>query len=142
MKPGDRLATMHSIATRFTKESTMNRIALFAAALIATAPVFAQGPARYDILAQCPALAEQLPEQLASAKQEVGRAGSVRVQLVVDAEGLRRIESIDGPRAYQSRVRVALQGLDCRPAVPQRYVLNIRFDDDLTPSSPQLAAAR
>jgi hypothetical protein len=122
-------------------ESVMNRIAFLAAALLA-APAFAQGPARYDILAACPQLAEQLPEQLASAKTEYGREGTVRVQLVLDERGLQRIEQIDGPRRYQSRVRSALQGIECKPAVPQRYVLNIRFDDGFVPSTTtQLASA-
>lgn len=119
----------------------MTRIALLIAASLVTAPVFAQGPARYDILAQCPALAEQLPDLLAAAKNEFGRDGTVRVQLVVDDKGLQRIESISGPRSYQSRVRVALQGLDCKPATAQRYVLNIRFEDSFVPSATQLASA-
>lgn len=119
----------------------MNRIIWIVAALAASAPSFAQGPARYDILAQCPRLAEQLPEQLAGAKNEIGRQGTVRVQLVVDEGGLQRIESIDGPRAYRSRVRLALQGLDCKPAAPQRYVLNIRFEDGFVPMTTQIAAA-
>ena len=122
----------------------MNRLAWIAAAslaAVAAAPAFAQGPARYDILAQCPALAEQLPEHLASIKNEVGREGTVRVQLVADEKGLQRIESISGPRSYQSRVRVALQGLDCKLAVAQRYVLNIRFEDGFVPTTTQLASA-
>lgn len=109
--------------------------------LLAAGPVLAQGPARYDILANCPALAEQLPERLASAKNELGREGTVQVQLVVDAQGLQRIESIAGPRAYQTRVRTALQGLDCKPASAQRYVLNIRFEDGFAPMTTQLATA-
>ena len=74
-------------------------------------------------------------------KNQVGRQGTVRVQLVVDEKGLQRIESIDGPRSYQSRVRVALQGLDCKPAEAQRYVLNIRFEDGFVPMTTQLASA-
>jgi hypothetical protein len=112
---------------------------LIAASLLTAASAFAQGPARHDIVAQCPAVAEQLPEQLASAKNELGIEGTVRVQLVVDADGLRRIESIEGPRRYQARVRSALQGLDCRATTAQRYVLNIRFGDEAV--ATQLAAA-
>jgi hypothetical protein len=101
----------------------------------------AQGPARHDIVAQCPGVAAQLSEQLASLKNEVGTEGTVRVQLVVGADGLQRIESLEGPRRYQSRVRSTLQSLDCRSsAAPQRYVLNIRFGDEIAPAT-QLAAA-
>lgn len=111
---------------------------LIAATLLAASSAFAQGPARHDIVAQCPAIAEQLAEQLASAKNELGIEGLVRVQLVVDADGLRRIESIEGPRRYQARVRSALLGLDCRTAGAQRHVLNIRFGDE--PVATRLAA--
>ena len=45
------------------------------------------------------------------------------------------------PRAYQTRVRTALQGLDCKPASAQRYVLNIRFEDGFAPMTTQLATA-
>lgn len=116
----------------------MNRLLIAALALLA-GNAFAQGPARHDIVAQCPGLAEQLPEQLASAKNEIDIEGTVRVQLVVDAKGLQRIEAIEGPRRYQARVRSSLQGLDCRSSTPQRYVLNIRFGDE--PAASQLAAA-
>lgn len=116
----------------------MSRLLPLLALLAALGSAQAQGPARYDILSQCPALAEQLPERLASAKTEIDREGVVRVQLVVDAKGLQRIESIDGPRRYQSRVRTALQGLDCRTAEPQRHVLNLDFNEQAP--SRQLAA--
>lgn len=107
----------------------------------ATSLALAQAPARHDILAACPQLAEQLPEQLASVKNELGREGTVRVQLILDARGLQRIESISGPRSYLPRVRSALQGLDCKPAEAQRFVLNIRFGEEGLPSARQFAAA-
>ncbi len=103
--------------------------------LIALLPLAAtaQGPARHDILRQCPQLTEQLPERLAAAKNEIEVDALVRVQLVVGRDGLQRIESIEGPPRYRSRVRIALQGLDCRPAEAQRHVLNLQFGD-ATPS--------
>lgn len=117
----------------------LHRTTVALVGLAAASAALAQGPARHDIVAQCPALAEQLPEQLASAKREIDLEGTVRVQLVVDAQGLQRIESIEGQRRYQARVRSSLQGLPCRSAEPQRYVLNIRFGD--APVASQLAAA-
>ena len=92
----------------------MTRFLTLAALSFSALPAMAQGPARADILAQCPQLAEQLPEQLASIKQQVGTAGTMRVQLVQGADGVQRIESIEGPRAYRSRVKSALLGADCR----------------------------
>jgi|GEM_PF-2684054 len=117
----------------------MNRYLIAATlSLLAAGHALAQGPARYDIVAQCPGVAQQLPEQLASLKNEVGTEGTVRVLLVVGADGVQRIESIEGPRRYQSRVRSSLQGLDCRSDEPRRYVLNIRFGDE--PVSSHYAA--
>lgn len=117
---------------------------LIAPLLIAASGIAsAQGPARHDIVAQCPGVAGQLSEQLASLKTEVDIEGTVRVQLVVGADGLQRIESLEGPRRYQSRVRNTLQSLDCRSstAAPQRYVLNIRFGDETVAPATQFAAA-
>jgi hypothetical protein len=111
----------------------MTRFLTLAALSFSAFTAMAQGPARDDILAQCPQLAEQLPEQLASIKQQVGTAGTVRVQLVLGADGVQRIESIEGPRAYRSRVKSALLGADCRSSTLQRQVLNIRFEDPAQP---------
>lgn len=97
---------------------------------------------RQDLLAQCPALAEQLPELLASAKQAVGPDAEVKVLLHLGADGVQRVEAVSGPRQYQARVRSALQGLDCRSATPQRQLLTIRFQDPRTEAtSTRLAAA-
>jgi hypothetical protein len=79
--------------------------------------------------ADCPQLDEQLPELLASAKQRVGRDGGVRVEFEVDAQGRARPIQIDGDRPYRSAVRLAMDAVECRPGRPQRYVLNIRFED-------------
>ena len=59
----------------------MTRFLTLAALSFSAFTAMAQGPARDDILAQCPQLAEQLPEQLASIKQQVGTAGTVREAL-------------------------------------------------------------
>jgi hypothetical protein len=124
-------------------EITMKRFLLATLLGASSLVASAQGPARHDIVAQCPAIAEQLSEQLASLKNEVGAEGTVRVQLLVDSQGLQRIESLEGPRRYQGRVRSTLQSLDCRSntAAPQRYVLNIRFGDETVVPATQLAAA-
>lgn len=89
----------------------------------------AQAQTRHDILAQCPALADQLPELLATAQRDNRLDADVRVELLLQAAEAPRIESIDGPRRYRSPVRIALQGLDCRSAAPQRQLLTIRFRD-------------
>lgn len=89
----------------------------------------AQGPARHDLLAQCPQLAEQLQESLASARQLVDRDGAVQVQMVINERGLLHIESIEGTNRYLGPVRRALRGLECRSALPQRQMLTIRFED-------------
>ncbi len=89
----------------------------------------AQELPRTDLLAQCPQLADELPELLASAKQRIQQDGDVRAELSIDAKGQGALESIDGPRAYRSATRIALSGLQCPGAASQRYVLNILFDD-------------
>lgn len=124
--------------TRFT--------ALLAAALLSSLGAQAQAqPLRHDLLAQCPQLAAELPELLASAKQQVQRDAVVRAQLRIDADGRLHIESLQGDRQYLGAVRRALQDTNCGAplaAGAQRQVLNIRFEDPLTPSLPTHYATR
>ncbi|CAM3715344.1 hypothetical protein [Roseateles saccharophilus] len=77
----------------------------------------------------CPQIGEQLTEDLASARQRIGRDGHVRVEFEVDARGRARLVDMDGTRSYRTPVRIALDTLDCRAGTPQRYVLDIRFAD-------------
>lgn len=91
-----------------------------------------QAQPRHDILSQCPALAEQLPEMLATAQRELGEDADVQAVLLLRPDGAPRIESLSGPRRHQTRVRIALQGLECRSAAPQRQLLTIRFRDPLS----------
>lgn len=109
--------------------------------LLSTTGVLAQSPARHDIVAQCPQLAELLPERLASTRQLVDRDGVVQVQLLLDPHGMARIESMDGPTRYLGPVRRALNGMDCRPSAPQRQVLTIRFEDPSFGATPWPAQA-
>lgn len=87
-------------------------------------PALAQRPP-----ATCPEIADQLSELLASAKQRVGRDGEVRLELQVDDRGRARPLAIEGDRPYRTPVRLAVDSLECQPGEPQRYVLNIRFQD-------------
>jgi hypothetical protein len=114
------------------------RTPLLMAALLSSLAAQAQSneEPRRDILAQGPALAEDLPEALASLQQALGDDAEVQVLLQLDAGGLRQIESVQGSRRYLSRVRSALNGLDCRTATPQRQLLTIRFQDPQTPRAP------
>lgn len=110
------------------------KTALLCLSLLLAAPAFAAP------VASCPAVMEQLPELLASAKQRVGNDAEARVEFEVNAQGRAQLVAMDGPRAYRSPVRIALQSLDCQAGTPQRYVLNIRFADAL-PATAMAAAA-
>jgi hypothetical protein len=115
----------------------------FLIALTLSAPLFvAHADPRADLLAQCPALATELPERLAHAKQSVDRDGLVQVTLRVADDGQLAIEQLDGTRAYQGATRVALNSLRCPGAAPERYSLKVRFEDAFPISSTQLALAR
>jgi hypothetical protein len=110
---------------------------LFLALLLTTATAAsAQTPAA------CPALAEQLSELLASAKQRIGRDGQVRVEYAVDAQGRAQLLTLDGERIYRTPVRIAMQDLQCSAGTPQRYVLNIRFADPSPAATPNFYAKR
>ncbi|HEY4079760.1 MAG TPA: hypothetical protein VGM81_03620 [Burkholderiaceae bacterium] len=109
--------------------ATLTALAL---ALCAT-PTFADA-------AVCPQLAQDLPELLASAMPGVGPDGEVRASFDVDARGVVRSISLEGTRRYQSRVRTALESLECTGGTPQRYVLKIRFAAP-TPSMTRASAA-
>jgi len=119
------------------------RIPLLLIATLLSLGTQAEPALRQDLLAQCPALAEQIPELLASAKQELGTEAEVQVLLHLDGQGVQQVESVAGPRRYLSRVRTALQGQDCRSATPQRQLLTIRFQDPraAAPSSRFAAAS-
>jgi hypothetical protein len=106
-------------------------------AAFTASPAFA-APANPANAAICPEASEQLSEYLASAKQRVGFEGEVRVEFEVDADGHTRVLALDGSRMYRSPVRIAMQTLECQGGTPQRYVLNIRFDD---PAPRAVAAA-
>lgn len=99
---------------------------LMPALLLAAAPALAD-PAPAP--ARCPLAAEQLSDDLASARQRIGLAGEVQAEFEVDADGRTRVVALQGTRRYRTPVRTALHTLDCRPGTPQRYALHIRFVD-------------
>lgn len=101
----------------------------------------AQPPAAAPAQAVCPQLADQLSELLASAKQRVDREAQLRVEFEVDAQGHARLRALDGYRNYRSAVRTAVNSLDCQAGQPQRYVLNIRFEDPSTALARSAAPA-
>ncbi len=126
----------------------MRRFALTAIALfVAASQAQAQtAPLRGDILAQCPALAQELPELLASTKQAVDRHGSVQLALRIGDQGQLAVEHVAGTPAYRSATRQAVEGLRCPAAPAQRYSLTVRFADEApapatAPAAGQLAGA-
>jgi hypothetical protein len=86
---------------------------------------------RADVSAVCPALHRQLPEALASAHAQVGKADLVRVEFTLAGRELQAIDASGQHRRYQRWVRLALQEIDCQSdqSAPQRFVLNLRFVD-------------
>ncbi len=69
----------------------------------------------------------------------------MRLEFEVDAQGQARVVSMQGPRNYRTPVRIAVDTLDCDGGTPQRYVLNIRFEEPVralaaaSPASATLA---
>ena len=118
-------------------------LAVLTAVVGPTTHAQAQTP-RHDLVAQCPRLANELPELLAGAKQEIRREAQLRVSLQIDTGGRLRIETIDGDRCYASAVRRALVGLRYADELPeaQRQVLTIRFEDPLSATTPSHYASR
>ena len=118
----------------------LSAVAIATLALIAS-PAFAD-PAG---LAACPKVAEELPELLASAMHGLPRDGEVNATFEVDAQGAVQSITLQGSRQYQSRVRTALESLECHGGTPHRYILKIRFAVPAPPatitaaSSPQIA---
>lgn len=108
-------------------------LAALAALALSATPTFADA-------AVCPQLAQDLPELLASAMPSVGSDGEVQASFDVDERGAVRSISLEGTRHYQSRVRTALESLECTGGTPQRYVLKIRFAAP-TPAAIQTAAS-
>ncbi len=94
-------------------------------------------PAALAKPAACPQVAEQLSESLASARQRIRADGDVRVEFDVSAAGRAQLVTVQGTRLYRTPVRTAVDTLECRAGVPQRYVLNIRFADP----APQVMAS-
>ena len=107
-------------------------LATLAALALSTTPTFADA-------AVCPQLAQELPELLASAMPGVGPDAEVQASFDVDEQGVVRSISLEGTRRYQSRVRTALESLECTGGTPQRYVLKIRFAAP-TPSASRAEA--
>ena len=103
-----------------------------AALVLSTSPVFS---APLQGLAACPEAAQELPELLASAMQREGLEGEVDAAFDVDGAGVVRSIVLRGPRQYLGRVRSALESMDCRAGVPQRYLLKIRFSAPALPTS-------
>jgi ferredoxin-NADP reductase len=87
--------------------------------------------ARRDVDAVCPAIAEQLPEALASAWHKVGQEGTVRVQFLLEGQSVRDVQALAGPRRYARWVRSAMHDVNCRAdtAQAQAFVFDIRFTD-------------
>jgi hypothetical protein len=133
----------------------MNRIALicFCTAVSAAVvqPARAQTPAdtdrvvitaqrssvdatRHDVVTVCPAIAEQLPEALASAWHHVGQEGTVRVQFTLQGQAVSAVQALSGPRRYGRWVRSAMFDVSCRAdtAQTQTFEFDVRFVDPST----------
>jgi type II secretory pathway pseudopilin PulG len=99
--------------------------------VVVTAQRTAVEAARRDVNTVCPAIADQLPEVLASAWHNVGQEGTVRVQFMLDGQQVRDVQALSGPRRYARWVRSAMGDMNCRAdtAQPQAFVFDIRFVD-------------
>jgi predicted aminopeptidase len=99
--------------------------------VVVTAQRVAVDAARRDVNTVCPAIAEQLPEVLASAWRNVGQEGTVRVQFLLDGQSVRDVQALSGPRRYARWVRSAMYDVNCRADTvqPQAFVFDIRFVD-------------
>lgn len=99
--------------------------------VVVTAQRAAVEAARRDVNSVCPAIADQLPQVLASAWHNVGQEGTVRVQFVLDGQSVRDVQALSGPRRYARWVRSAMYDVNCRAdtAQPQAFVFDIRFVD-------------
>jgi hypothetical protein len=88
---------------------------------------------RVDVTSVCPQIADQLPEDLASAWQQVGRVGTVQVRFTLRGDEVLGVETTNGPRRYHHFVRSAMHDLSCRSdrGAEQSFVFYIRFDDAL-----------
>jgi len=86
---------------------------------------------RLDVRSVCPQIQAELPEALASAWQQVGQAGTVRVQFTLDGQRVTEVTPVSGPRRYHRWVRSAMDGVACQAdrAQVQTFQLDIRFVD-------------
>ena len=86
---------------------------------------------RLDVRTVCPQIQAELPEALASAWQQVGQAGVVRVQFTLDGQRVTEVTPISGPRRYHRWVRSALFDVACQAdrAQAQTFQIDIRFVD-------------
>ena len=86
---------------------------------------------RRDVATVCPNIADELPEILASAWQQVGQPGTVRVQFTLDGDKVVAVTPTSGPRRYHRWVRSAMNDVTCRSdrAQVQAFQLDIRFVD-------------
>ena len=86
---------------------------------------------RLDVRTVCPQIQAELPEALASAWQQVGQAGTVRVQFTLDGQRVTDVTPVSGPRRYHRWVRSAMADVACQAdrAQAQTFQLDIRFVD-------------
>jgi hypothetical protein len=131
-----RATRMHAAATMRTIP-TLSEIAMkallstvLAAAALSSAPAFAD-PASASTQ-PCPQIAAQLGDLLALPYKRIGVDGAVRLEFEVDASGRAQAAVIQGQREYRSAVRSALRRVSCNAGSPDRYVIDIHFNEQPT----------
>jgi hypothetical protein len=118
------------------------------ASTAASSPVNVQGlrdgssaaAPRRDVSKVCPQAQADLPEVLASAWDEVGSPGVVRMRFTLDGQRIVDARAFDGPRSYHRFVRSAAYGLVCSNdrSGAQVFEMVVRFAD---PQALRQAAA-
>lgn len=94
-------------------------------------PAPAAAPGAPALSALCPSAQNDLPEALASAWHQAGRAGEVTATMTVEGEQVSAVTAEGGHPRQRWAVRWALSALACqadRPG-PQTFAVRVRFVD-------------
>ncbi len=85
-----------------------------------------EGGVRTDVKANCPSIAAVLQKKLSPVWEMTQETGLIRVDFMLDAQGVHGIQS-KGANTYRDSIRRAMRDLECTGAgaQPQHYAFNI-----------------
>ena len=98
--------------------------------------------ARFDVLAACPGIAQELKQNLSTAFDRYQATGVVKVQFRVQGDQVSAVQAMGGPSEYRRPIRRVVENLSCsdKTGANQLYAFELSFSEPKEGSPAQVVA--